>query len=166
MDSVSSNPSLDTTLGAYQIGVLVSYALFGVTTTQTYIYYSRFPDDSPKLKTLVAFVWVCEASHALCIGHALYIYTISDYGHPEDLAGAAPRSLSVGCFLDAVIAVCVQGFFSFRIYAFTKKLYMPCIIWALSFLRLVGSTVISITALWMTSMESYFVEWGWLSMFI
>jgi hypothetical protein len=43
---------------------------------------------------------------------------------------------------------------------------MPCIIWALSFLRLVGSTVIFITALWMTSMESYFVEWGWLSMFI
>jgi hypothetical protein len=47
-------PSLfDLFSGAYQIGVLVSYALFGVTTTQTYIYYSRFPDDSLKLKTLV-----------------------------------------------------------------------------------------------------------------
>jgi hypothetical protein len=27
--------------------------LFGVTTTQAYIYYSRFPDDSRKLKALV-----------------------------------------------------------------------------------------------------------------
>jgi hypothetical protein len=39
--------------GALQIGVLISYVLFGVTTTQTYIYYSRFPDDSPKLKAFV-----------------------------------------------------------------------------------------------------------------
>ena len=41
------------TLGALQIGVLVSYLLFGVTTTQTYIYYGRFPDDSRGLKFLV-----------------------------------------------------------------------------------------------------------------
>jgi hypothetical protein len=39
--------------GAVEIGVLVSYVLFGVTITQTYIYYSRFPDDSRKLKALV-----------------------------------------------------------------------------------------------------------------
>jgi hypothetical protein len=40
-------------LGAYEIGVLMSYAFFGMTTTQTYIYYSRFADDSRKLKSLV-----------------------------------------------------------------------------------------------------------------
>jgi hypothetical protein len=40
--------------GALQIGVFVSHVLFGVTTTQTYIYYSRFPDDSPKIKALVS----------------------------------------------------------------------------------------------------------------
>jgi hypothetical protein len=39
--------------GASEIGVLFSYVLFGVMTTQTYIYYSRFPDDSRKLKALV-----------------------------------------------------------------------------------------------------------------
>jgi hypothetical protein len=32
--------------GALQIGVFVSHVLFGVTTTQTYVHYSRFPDDS------------------------------------------------------------------------------------------------------------------------
>lgn len=42
--------------GALQIGVLVSYVLFGVTTTQAYIYYDRFPDDSPKLKALVCTI--------------------------------------------------------------------------------------------------------------
>jgi hypothetical protein len=39
--------------GALQIGTLISYALFGVTTMQLYIYYSRFPDDSRVLKVLV-----------------------------------------------------------------------------------------------------------------
>jgi adenine-specific DNA glycosylase len=44
---------LATSLGALQIGIFVSHVLFGVTTTQTYIYYTRFPEDSPKLKALV-----------------------------------------------------------------------------------------------------------------
>jgi hypothetical protein len=39
--------------GAFLIGVLVSYVLVGVLTAQTYVYYGRFPDDSPKLKALV-----------------------------------------------------------------------------------------------------------------
>ncbi|KAJ7839532.1 hypothetical protein B0H14DRAFT_2786832 [Mycena olivaceomarginata] len=41
------------TIGACEIGVLISYALFGVTTVQTYIYYGRFPNDDSKLKALV-----------------------------------------------------------------------------------------------------------------
>jgi hypothetical protein len=44
---------LATSLGALQIGIFVSHVLFGVMTTQTYIYYTRFPEDSPKLKALV-----------------------------------------------------------------------------------------------------------------
>ncbi|KAJ7867156.1 hypothetical protein B0H13DRAFT_2560281 [Mycena leptocephala] len=99
--------NLNTTLGAFQIGVLVSYVLFGVTTTQTYIYYSRFPDDSLKLKVLVAFVWICEVGHALCIGHSLYVYTISDYAHPERVLGPAPKSLETTSIFSGVIGACV-----------------------------------------------------------
>ncbi len=40
-------------LGSFEIGGLISYVLFGVTTTQTYIYHTRFPDDPYKLKVLV-----------------------------------------------------------------------------------------------------------------
>jgi hypothetical protein len=52
MDSVPLS-TLAASLGALQIGVFVSHVLFGVTTTQTYIYYSRFPEDPPQLKALV-----------------------------------------------------------------------------------------------------------------
>ncbi|KAJ7918937.1 hypothetical protein B0H13DRAFT_1868919 [Mycena leptocephala] len=98
--------NLNTTLGAIQIGVLVSYVLFGVSTTQTSIYYSRFPDDSRKLKALVAFVWICEVGHALCIGHSLYVYTISDYAHPERVLGPTPKSLETTSIFSGVIAAC------------------------------------------------------------
>ncbi|KAJ7916161.1 hypothetical protein B0H13DRAFT_2323650 [Mycena leptocephala] len=152
------------TLGVFQIGVLISYVLFGVTTTQAYIYYSRFPDDSPKIKGLVAFVWLCEVAHVICIGHALYTYTISDYTHPERLALAAPKSLSTSILFSGIIAASVQGFFSFRIYTLSKKLYITLIIWTMSFLRLLGAVVAFVVALRMITLARFEAQWGWLLM--
>ncbi|KAJ7866679.1 hypothetical protein B0H13DRAFT_2670696 [Mycena leptocephala] len=150
-----------TTIGAYQIGVLVSYALFGVTTTQTYIYYSRFPSDSPTIKVLVAFVWVCEVAHALCIGHTLYQYTIIDYGHPERL-GDAETFLITSALFDGVIGACAQGFFAFRIYRLSKKLHIPILCWTLSFLRVLGDIVLLAVASRKIPVAIYEVHWTWL----
>ncbi|KAJ7851100.1 hypothetical protein B0H13DRAFT_2674337 [Mycena leptocephala] len=158
--------NLNTTLGAFQIGVLVSYVLFGVTTTQTYIYYSRFPDDSLKLKVLVAFVWICEVGHALCIGHSLYVYTISDYAHPERVLGPAPKSLETTSIFSGVIGACVQGFFSFRIYVISKKLYIPFLSWVMSVLRLLGCIALFVAGLGMKSVNGYVLQWEWLATFV
>ncbi|KAJ7851104.1 hypothetical protein B0H13DRAFT_2086311 [Mycena leptocephala] len=154
--------NLNTTLGAFQIGALISCVLFGVTITQTYIYYSRFPDDSWKLKALVAFVCVCETAHALCVGHTLYVYTISHYAHPERLVGPLPVSLKTSVLLAGVIVVCVQGFFSFRIYAFSGKLHACIPIWVMVFLRLLGSIIVFVTALRMPSLPHFEMQWEWL----
>ncbi|KAJ7041970.1 hypothetical protein C8F04DRAFT_1230088 [Mycena alexandri] len=67
-------------LGALEIGALLSFSLFGVTTTQAHTYYSRFPNDSRNLKLLVAFVWSLEVAHGICIGQTLY-ETIPNYIH-------------------------------------------------------------------------------------
>ncbi|KAJ7108853.1 hypothetical protein C8R43DRAFT_184958 [Mycena crocata] len=157
--SLSFDPN--PTLGALQIGVLVSYVLFGVTTTQTYMYYTRFPNDTPKFKLMVAFIWFCELAHAICIGHTLYVVTISDYGHPERLV-RTPESLSTAILFSGIVGPCVQAFFSFRIYVLSKKLYVPCVCWLLSFLRMVGSVSVFILALEMVSLASYEAQWGWL----
>ncbi|KAJ7044025.1 hypothetical protein C8F04DRAFT_686861 [Mycena alexandri] len=158
MDSVSS---LNSTIGVYEIGVLISYVLLGVATTQTYIYYARFPDDSIKLKTLVAVVWLCEVAHAGCLGHALYSYTISDYTRPERLLHA-PISLGVAIAFAGIITACVQGFFTFRIYAFSEKLFIPVLLWTTIFLHLLGSIVILVTESRSTLLADYEERWGWL----
>ncbi|KAJ7020177.1 hypothetical protein C8F04DRAFT_1275456 [Mycena alexandri] len=160
MDSFNPNP----TIGALLIGVLLSYLLLGVMTTQTYIYYGRFPNDPRKLKAMVAVVWVCEFAHALCIGHTLYTYTILDYGHPERLGPtrASPRSIHTSVLFGLVITTCVQGFFSVRIYALSRRLFVPILIGTLLFLRVVGSTVASAAGLRSTSVLNYESQWGWL----
>ncbi|KAF8205597.1 hypothetical protein K438DRAFT_1964026 [Mycena galopus ATCC 62051] len=130
----------DATIGAFQIGVLVSYVLFGITITQAYIYYSRFPEDSLRLKSLVFFIWCCELGHMICLGHVLYTYTISDYGHlAESVAQKLPLSFAIAVFFTGLIAATVHYFFAYRIYALSRKLFIPCILWALSFLGFVGA---------------------------
>ncbi|KAJ7635902.1 hypothetical protein B0H17DRAFT_1107338 [Mycena rosella] len=156
---VSLNP--DTTLGAYQIGVLISYVLFGVTTAQMYIYYTRFPEDSIQLKILVAFVWGCELAHTLCIGYGLYVWTISEYGHPELIFGHSNTSLAIAVVFSGLIGASVQGFFSFRIYSLSRKVYIPLFIWIISFWRLLSSILVLTGTLQSSTVEGAEGQWGW-----
>ncbi|KAJ7494354.1 hypothetical protein B0H11DRAFT_933581 [Mycena galericulata] len=138
------------TIGALLIGVLISYVLFGVTTTQAYIYYGRFPQDSLDLKLLVAFVWLCELAHAFCLGHTIYIMTISDDGWPERL-DRLPVTLFVTVVFSCAISTAVQGFFALRIYRFSGRLYIPCLSWILTIVRSVCSLKIFVAGLRMVS---------------
>jgi len=45
--------NLNGTLGALEIGVLISLFLFGIVTVQTSVYYDRFPKDPWHVKFLV-----------------------------------------------------------------------------------------------------------------
>ncbi|KAJ7185692.1 hypothetical protein C8R46DRAFT_384823 [Mycena filopes] len=155
----SFNPHV--TLGAYELGVLVSYLLLGITSTQAYIYYSRFPLDSFKLKFLVAFVWACEMAHALCIGDTLYLMTVSDYGHPERLL-LIPRSLATAVIFSGIVGSCVQVFFASRISGISNSLYIPCLSYILSFLRLLGSIMVCVYGFRVKTIPEFELEWAWL----
>ncbi|KAJ7859280.1 hypothetical protein B0H13DRAFT_2570696 [Mycena leptocephala] len=161
MDSTVSF-DVNTTVGALEIGILVSYVLFGVTTTQTYIYYSRFPHDPKKLKALVAFVWVCEMAHALCLGHTLYVDTISEYAHPERVLGAPPKSFTAAIFfvgshrnMRASILL-VPNLRPF------KDIVHPHPHLGMAFLRLVLNAVIFFEVLGLTSVDISEEKWQWL----
>ncbi|KAJ7927729.1 hypothetical protein B0H13DRAFT_2553663 [Mycena leptocephala] len=161
MDStVSFNPNL--IIGVWEIGVLISCVLFGVSTTQTYTYYTRFPDDPAKMKALVALVWIGDVVRILCFGDTLYIYTITDFIHPERIFGPVPVSLAIGALFDGLVGFSVQGFFAVRIYTLSKKLLIPVLIWVLGFLRLVGTIAMLVTALDSDSVVIYVARWEWI----
>ncbi|KAJ7898006.1 hypothetical protein B0H14DRAFT_2557518 [Mycena olivaceomarginata] len=82
-----------------------------------------------------------EVVHAICLGHALYALIISDYGQLEHSV-VASRSLPAVIFLSGIVAASVEAFFAFRIYALSKKLYIPIFSWIMSGLCVVGVSVI------------------------
>ncbi|KAF8190678.1 hypothetical protein K438DRAFT_2018568 [Mycena galopus ATCC 62051] len=149
--------------GALELGVLLSYLLFGVTTTQLYVYYTRFPDDNWKLKLLVAFVWACEATHSACVAHTLYLYTILNYGNPKSLIQALPFTFDTAVLFASIITAFVQGFFAYRIYILSKRRIMvPAIFWGISTFRFIACLGIFGTGIHMKLLVTYEAQFGWL----
>ncbi|KAF7294547.1 hypothetical protein MIND_00991200 [Mycena indigotica] len=127
-------------LGDLEIGVLVAYALFGITTAQAYTYYTRFPNDSVLTKLWVAFIWLCELAHIACIAQTLFTATIKDYMHPERLGGVS-LSMLVSILLTGIIAALVQGFFGLRIYRLSRQPYIPFVIFLLALIQVAFSII-------------------------
>ncbi|KAJ7052245.1 hypothetical protein C8F01DRAFT_1261958 [Mycena amicta] len=158
MSAFDPNP----TLGAVLIGTLLSTVLFGVTTMQTYMYYMHFPADAAMIKATVAFVWVCEAAHLGTVSHTTYTWLVLDYGHPERLLGPAPGSLAAFVLLTVIIAVCVQTFFSFRIYVLSRSRIIPYFTFALSSVRLGMGLAIFALNLLSSTLGEFNVKHQWL----
>ncbi|KAJ7700749.1 hypothetical protein B0H17DRAFT_1176649 [Mycena rosella] len=136
---MASTPALNfdfnSTLGALQIGIVVSCVLFGVTTTQTYTYYGRFPNDSRGLKLLVALVWFCEIAHLICIEASHYRYSVLDFSQPEELL-LLSSTIVVSLLFSGIIGGSVQAFFSLRIYKLSGRLCIPGLSWMLASSRM------------------------------
>ncbi|KAJ7496721.1 hypothetical protein FB451DRAFT_201499 [Mycena latifolia] len=152
----------DSTIGAFEVGVLISYVLFGFTTLQTYIYFSRFPNDRRLLKCLVGFVWCCEMAHMVCVGAALYTLTITYFGQVERLM-RIPDSLTAGITFSGLVGPSVQSFFALRIYRLSESWWIPCLCWGLSFIRAVGAIAASVEGIKMVTLEQFGTQWGWLA---
>ncbi|KAJ7181523.1 hypothetical protein C8R43DRAFT_969446 [Mycena crocata] len=151
----------DTTLGALLVGTLVSYTLFGVTTTQAYIYYGRYPKDPTRMKALVTAVWLGEFGHLICVGQAMYVMVITNYGHPERL-DRIPNSLFASTFIGAVVSAGIQSFFAYRIYVLSKSWWIPCICWAMSLFRVVPSNVAVFAFGIREPIAEFIAKWNWL----
>ncbi|KAF8195301.1 hypothetical protein K438DRAFT_1968610 [Mycena galopus ATCC 62051] len=127
-----------------------------------YIYYNRFPDDDRKLKILVGACWIFELAHAMCIANVLYTWTILDFTDPAGVFGPVPKSLSVSALFAGLVETCAQGFFAYRIYVFSKSIYMPLLICCLACTQMIGSITITITGCQTPSLPVFLQQWGWL----
>ncbi|KAJ3908345.1 hypothetical protein F5879DRAFT_998812 [Lentinula edodes] len=84
--STTTVAPLHNTMGALLIGVLISCALWGISTAQTYIYFSTFyHHDTLRLKSLVVFIFVLDTAHQAMLSHSIYIYLVSNFGDVEYL---------------------------------------------------------------------------------
>ncbi|KAF8180965.1 hypothetical protein K438DRAFT_1976415 [Mycena galopus ATCC 62051] len=103
----------------------------------------------------------CELAHTLCVGYGLHVWTISEYGHPELIFDRLNTSLAVAVAFSGLIGASVQGFFSFRIYSLSRKVYIPLFIWIMSFWRLLSGTLVLTGTLQASTVEGAEVQCGW-----
>ncbi|KAI0946673.1 hypothetical protein AcW1_010073 [Taiwanofungus camphoratus] len=73
--------SFENQFGGLLLTVLISMIFYGVTTTQAYVYWWHYPDDSKFVRALVVCIWVVETVHSALSMHEIYTYLILDYGH-------------------------------------------------------------------------------------
>ncbi|KAJ6472559.1 hypothetical protein C8R45DRAFT_413116 [Mycena sanguinolenta] len=108
-------PTLDNTLGAVFLGVVVSCILFGVSALQVYYYYHYYPNDSLLHKVAVGTLWVLDTTHlALSIASA-YHYGVSGFGQRQGLEVIVwPIKLQIA--LNVVIILLVHSLYAYRVW--------------------------------------------------
>ncbi|KAI0668080.1 hypothetical protein C8Q78DRAFT_1081482 [Trametes maxima] len=71
-------PSMDSTLGAIYIGLVIGTMLFGLTIHQTYRYFRLYPNDRFYIKALVIIIVALEAFHSALWVTVGYHYLITE----------------------------------------------------------------------------------------
>ncbi|KDR82515.1 hypothetical protein GALMADRAFT_237851 [Galerina marginata CBS 339.88] len=114
--------SLDNTLGAASIGFSVSCVVFGVLTTQLFVYFQRFPSDRIVYKLLVAALWSLELIDQTFIAYSLYFYTITNFNDPLYLlTGRVIWTLILFIVMTSLVGTVVKCCFAMRVWRFSKR---------------------------------------------
>jgi len=132
--------TVDPTIGALYLGVMIAMALWGASSVQTYYYFNRYRDDAIWIKLLVTVVWIFDTAHQGMIIHTVYTYLVTEYGHVEYL-NIIVRSLVYEVGLSASITILVQGFFVARVWRLShKNIYLTSFLGATA----IGEFVVSL----------------------
>ncbi|EKM76842.1 hypothetical protein AGABI1DRAFT_130862 [Agaricus bisporus var. burnettii JB137-S8] len=150
MGSIPQRISIGDTYGASYIGVIVTAALYGLTTLQTYFYYVNYPKDGPGLKLLVALIWSLDTLHMADVTYCIYYYLVTNYNNPPALA-IGHWSLFLGVALNVTIAFIVQFYFTAKIYALCKR-------YKVFVTTLIGLTVFAHLAFGMETVALLFIK--------
>ncbi|EIN09219.1 hypothetical protein PUNSTDRAFT_68019 [Punctularia strigosozonata HHB-11173 SS5] len=156
--------SLDTSVGALEIGILISTVLFGVMTTQTYVYLAsdHFKRDKAYIKILVGFVWLVEALHTALSWSYLYGATITRFGKVLELL-IVPWDLASCVLLSGVVGCAVQLFFAWRIYVVSSRIIFAIPGWTCSVFRLALAVALAATSLKARLLPVFVQQYRWLT---
>ncbi|KAJ6579512.1 hypothetical protein DFH09DRAFT_913071 [Mycena vulgaris] len=143
---------LDVTLGAVEIGILMSSVLWGVTTVQLYIYMTTPNKDPLWTKLLVSasgfhsfrHSTTMQSLHTIFAWVYLYRLSVTFYGVSTAL-GETHWSLDISALFDGIIGAIVQMFFAYRIRLFSKSWPVTLASWLGTMLQMAGT--LSVTAI-------------------
>lgn len=112
--------TLDNTIGALLVGLILSLVLYGVSCAQVWHYYISYPKDKLVLKLLVGGVMLSDTGNLVLICIATYSYLITHFGDIAHL-NVVNTPIVAQVLFNGITAVLVQIFFTWRIYRLSHK---------------------------------------------
>ncbi|KAF9465686.1 hypothetical protein BDZ94DRAFT_1306756 [Collybia nuda] len=118
------------------VGILVSWAFWGMLLVQVYIYASLFRDKL-LIQFFVYVVFLIDTAQTLMMAVDAFYWFSSGFGDLRHLGNVYLSSFDVpimGCLL----AILGQTFLCYRIYVLGQKKWIPILLFAICFMSLVG----------------------------
>ncbi|KAF8507923.1 hypothetical protein JB92DRAFT_2815042 [Gautieria morchelliformis] len=155
--------TLDLTLGALEIPILISSVLYGVTCLQAFLYTvtERSFGDPRWVQVMVGLVWLLETGHTVFTWILLYSYTVTNFGDPS-VVFSTPWSLGYSYVFTAALGSIVQTFFAYRIYILTGRRIIPIISWCAAASRLATGTALAILTTSSHGILDFTARFSWL----
>ncbi|KDQ53929.1 hypothetical protein JAAARDRAFT_38900 [Jaapia argillacea MUCL 33604] len=135
------------TLGALLVGGLITYSLYGMTCTQTYVYYQRqrSQHDRISLRLLVLALWFLDTFDTIINGHLLYHYLVTNYLNPIALAFPV-WSIILHVAVTSITDFVVRLMYARRILKLSKSYALSGVVVAVTLLDLVCGLIITVKA--------------------
>jgi len=131
--------------GPLFLAYLLNWGLFGVLSTQVYVYYLAFPKDQNRSKALVYLVYVFEmAQTVLLTQHGFYTFA-ENFGNVDTLDEMGTIWFSVPV-MNSVVAFVVQIFYAFRIRILAQSYIVPLLVTLLASMQLGAGLAIAVFA--------------------
>ncbi|KAL0566343.1 hypothetical protein V5O48_015676, partial [Marasmius crinis-equi] len=122
MAALSVDVTIDNTLGAILVGFALACAIYGILFSQVFTYFSNYPLDRVVYKILVLLILAMETTDQALIGHILYFYGITNFGHPLVLLrGETKWSLILQQTIGATVGAIVKTNFALRVWRFSER---------------------------------------------
>jgi len=122
--NLSPSQFMDNTYGTLLIGSLVATFVSGMNALQTILYFRLYPEDSIKLKALVATVMALDIAHTGITWADLWFFFVENFGNPYQIDVIQKPLIVPGAIIvGMVIAFIVHMFYLRRVFDLSHRNY-------------------------------------------
>lgn len=124
--------------GPFLIGLTMNIFLYGVTTTQAYLYFTKYKRDRLWLRSLIGVLYLADSLNCIISIYYIYDVLITHFGAEANLL-AGSWVFTVDAALTGTIGGVVQHFFAWRVHVLTKNVFTVTAIVLCSLASVAGS---------------------------
>ncbi|PBK94727.1 hypothetical protein ARMGADRAFT_64871 [Armillaria gallica] len=137
MAVVHRTRSEEVALGMTLLGLIFSSILYGISLSQTYTYYRRFPKDTLSTKLMVVIMTIIDAAAVALMAHACWYYFVTTGPYHRYV-----WSLNAELAFSMLISGLSEGFLTYRVWLLSgRRTILTLVLLCLALVHLVSGEV-------------------------